>query len=218
VIIPSGVDTDTFFPGDKDLSLLRAHRLEDRFVIGWVGGFRPFHGLETLPAIAQKIRAHLPEAVLCLVGTGPKRDQIENDCRGLEDVVRFVGPVAHEDVARWIRSFDVCLLLAGSDEFHYSPLKLYEYLACARPVVAARAGDVRAVIRDGVNGLLVPVGDSQAVVDQIVRLAKDPALRQRLGSEARQMAQHSGSWGARADALLSALDDRNLLKLGSKTG
>jgi glycosyltransferase involved in cell wall biosynthesis len=216
VVIPNGVDTEAFAPGERHLDLLRAHGLEDRFVIGWVGGFRPFHGLQSIPAIARGLRDRLPGAVLCLVGTGPTRDEIEERCRGLEDTVRFAGPVDHEDVPRWIRSFDACLLLAGSDEFHYSPLKLYEYLACGRPVVAARAGDVGLVIRDGRNGLLVPVGNSQAVVDSIVRLADDAALRGRLGMEGRHTAQRFGSWGSRAEALLAALDDRNLLPLAGR--
>lgn len=211
VVIPNGVDTVTFSPGHRDRDLLRAHHLEDRFVIGWVGGFRPFHGLSSIPAFARELRFRLPGAAVCLVGTGPERDAIERRCRGMEDVVTFAGAVAHKDVPRWIRSFDVCLQLAGSQDFHYSPLKLYEYLACGRPVVAAGAGDVRSVIRDGVNGLLVPGGDPQTVADGVVRLAEDPSLRERLASEGRRSAERNGSWDARAEALLAALDDRNML-------
>jgi glycosyltransferase involved in cell wall biosynthesis len=211
VVIPNGVDTMAFSPGQRDRDLLRDHHLEDRFVIGWVGGFRPFHGLASIPSIAREIRAQLPGAALCIVGEGPERAAIERLCRGVEDVVTFVGAVAHQDVPRWIRSFDVCLLLAGPESFHYSPLKLYEYLACGRPVVAVGAGDVRAVIRDGINGLLVPQEDPRAVVDAVVRLAKDPSLRDRLASEGRRTAERKGSWDARAEALLAALDDRNIL-------
>lgn len=214
VVIPNGVDTALFSPGDPDPHLLRTHGLEGRFVVGWVGGFRPFHGLELVPAIAQALRARLPNALICLVGTGPTRDEIEKRCRGFEDTVRFVGPVMHADVPRWIRSFDVSLLLAGAEgDFHYSPLKLYEYLACGRPIVAPRVGDIGEVLSDGEDGLLVPAGDPKAVVIAIVRLAEDRQLRERLCRQAREKAEKQGSWDARAGALLARLEERRLLSL-----
>ena len=136
VVLPNGVDLEAFSPGERDVNLLRAHALDGRFVVGWVGGFRPFHGLDAVPAIAHRLRAEVPGAVLCLIGTGQERERIIALSQGLHDVLRLVGPVSHGEVARWIRSFDACLLLAGSNRFHYSPLKLYEYLGCGRPVVA----------------------------------------------------------------------------------
>jgi glycosyltransferase involved in cell wall biosynthesis len=213
VVVPNGVDLRVFSPGERDMDLLRAHHLDNRFVIGWVGGFRPFHGLDAIPVIARRLRTEVPGAVLCLVGTGQERGRIASLTTGLEDVLRFVEPVAHAEVARWIRSFDACLLLAGSNNFHYSPLKLYEYLACGRPVVAAAVGQVKRVIADGRNGLLVPARDPAAVVDAVARLAGDQALRRRLAEEARRTAERSGSWEARADTLLAALESRGLLAM-----
>ena len=210
IVVPNGVDLDLFSPGERDADLLPTYGLEGRFLVGWVGGFRPFHGLEAIPAIANRLRAEVPEAVLCLVGTGPERDSIARRTRGMEDVVRFIGPVAHDDVPRWIRSFDACLLLASSSDFHYSPLKLYEYMGCGRPMVAADVGEVSTVIRDGQDGLLVPPDDPGAVVSAIARLAEDRGLRERLGAEARRTAVRCGSWDARAEALLNAVESRGL--------
>jgi glycosyltransferase involved in cell wall biosynthesis len=210
VVIPNGVDLTLFSPGDRDVDLLRAHDLEGRFVVGWVGGFRPFHGLDALPEIAHRLRSEIPSSVLCLVGTGPERDELGRRARGMGDVIRFVGPVARVDVPRWLRSFHACLLLARSTDFHYSPMKLYEYMGCGRPVVAAAVGEVRKVISDGHDGLLVPPHHTGAVVDAIARLFRDDALRDRLGAAARRTAERSGSWESRAVALLAALESRQL--------
>jgi glycosyltransferase involved in cell wall biosynthesis len=212
VVVSSAVDIDAFSPGAPDEQLLRTHKLNGRFVVGWVGGFRPFHGLEAVPTIVRMMRARLPDAVLCLVGAGPLRDEIAERIRGFEESVHLIGPVPHEAVPRWIRSFDACLVLAGAGRFHYSPLKLYEYMGCARPVVAPRIAEMASVLSDGSDALLVHPGDPGAVVDALELLARDPALRLRIGREGRRTAERAGSWEARASTLLAALEARGLLE------
>jgi glycosyltransferase involved in cell wall biosynthesis len=201
VVIPNGVDLESFSPGDRDVSLLEEHGLEGRFVVGWVGGFRPFHGLEIVARVARELRDRVPEAVLCLVGAGPLWPDVESSVRGLDNV-RLVPAVAHTDVARWIRSFDACLLLAGRGGFHYSPMKLYEYLACGRPVVAARAGEMGRVLKEGRDALLVEPDDAEEVVSAVERLATNAQLRKDLGGSARITAERTASWDGRAAALL----------------
>lgn len=211
VVIPNGVELNAFSPGESDRDLRRRHGLEGRLVVGWVGGFRPFHGLELVGDIARGLRERVPEAVLCLVGTGPLHQEVAEQARALPDHIRLVGAAAPKDVPRWIRSFDVCLLLAATNAFHYSPLKLYEYLGCGRPVVAARAGQVPQAVTDGVEALLVPPNDPPAVVSAIQRLAEDPTLRRLLGQNARTTAQRSASWDSRALQLVEALEERGCL-------
>ncbi|MDQ3931434.1 MAG: glycosyltransferase family 4 protein, partial [Actinomycetota bacterium] len=200
-----------FSPGEPDHHLRHMYDLEGRLVVGWVGGFRPFHGLQLVGDIARELRERVPEAILCLVGTGPLHQQVADQARDLPDHLRLLGPVAPHDVPRWIRSFDVCLLLAAADDFHYSPLKLYEYLGCGRPVVAAHVGQVPQTVTDGLEALLVPPNDPPAVVAAIERLARDPMLRRQLGQNARATAERSASWERRALHLVKALEDRGYL-------
>ena len=216
-MIPNGVDLSLFAPGDPDPTLRDRHQLEDRFVVGWVGGFRPFHGLEMIPDIARGLREQVPGAVLCLVGTGPERESLKAGLSGMEDVVRILDPVAHDEVPAWLRSFDACLLLASKGDFHYSPMKLYEYLACGRPIVAMGAGQVADVLDDGRNGLVVPPDDPEGAITALVRLARDPALQKRLGAEARRTAVEEASWDRRARTLIDALESRGLLPVGTLT-
>lgn len=205
MVLPNGVDTSRFSPGPADVALRSAYGLDGRFTIGWVGGFRPFHGLELLPDIARRLRRRVPGAVLCLVGTGPLRQRLVDATRDVADVVRFLPPVVHDDVPRWLRSFDACLLLGEGHDFHYSPLKLYEYLACGRPVVATGVGQVDDVLGDLFRGWLVEPGDSDGIVERIHRLAQEPELRETIGSHGRELAVRSASWEVRAETLLDRL-------------
>jgi glycosyltransferase involved in cell wall biosynthesis len=111
-----------------------------------------------------------------------------------------------------LRSFDVCLLLASQGAFHYSPLKLLEYMACGRAIVAPRVGDVPLTVSDGAEALLVEPGVAKPVIDAVATLASDPLLRNRLGASARRMVERSESWEARAASLTQVLRSRRLLR------
>jgi glycosyltransferase involved in cell wall biosynthesis len=211
LVLGNGVDLDDFSPGPPNADFRVEHDLRGRLVVGWVGGFRPYHGLSLVPDVARLLRDAVPEAVLCLVGTGDLFDAISESVDDVRDSVRLVGSVPHDRVADWIRTFDVCLLLADPGPYHYSPLKLYEYMACGRPVVAAAVGDVADALYGDAGGILVPPGDANAVVNAVARLAADPSLRKRMGVEARTHAERLGGWEARAGTLVDALRDRSLL-------
>lgn len=210
LVLPNGVDLDLFSPGDAEVEMIRAQGLDDRFRVGWTGGFRPYHGLEVVPDMARGLKEEFPEAVICLLGMGPLREEIASRTRGLEDWVRFIDPVPQQDVPRWIRCFDVCLLLAQPGPFHYSPLKLYEYLACGRPVIASDVGNMGDVLSQ-VGGMLVSPRRPRQMLDAVKDLADDPELRARLASNGRSFAEQFASWDARARALLTTLEERGLV-------
>lgn len=205
VVVPNGVDLDRFSPGPPDHGIRAGIGSPDSFVIGWVGGFRPFHGLEMVPDLARRLLHAVPSAILCLVGAGPMRAQVARSVEPFANV-RLVPAVDPTDVPRWIRSFDAGLVLADARQgFHYSPMKLLEYLACARPAIAARAGDVGSMVRDEEQALLVEPGDVDGYVEAIARLADDRALGRRLGVAGRELVVAGGGWDQRARAILDAL-------------
>lgn len=209
-VVPSGVDIDLFTPGPPDDELVRNQHMQEQQRVGWVGGFRPFHGLELLPAFADLLHQRLPRAVLYLVGTGPLRGDVEAEM-ARRDWVRLVGAVPHQDVPAWIRCFDVAILAAGSGPFHYSPLKLYEYLACGAPVVAPKIGDIGRELVDGRDALLVPAGDAVAMTEAVCTLMRDHSVRHRLSQAARQRAVSDFSWNSRAASIVGALRERTLI-------
>src|SRR5262249_61878915 len=105
--------------------------------------------------------------------------------------VRATGTVAHDEIPAHLAAMDVALVLAAPDRsFHYSPLKLGEYLSAGVPVIAPRAGELPAQLHDDVDALLVAAGDRAALAAALQRLRDEPATRQRLARRARSAADH----------------------------
>jgi glycosyltransferase involved in cell wall biosynthesis len=201
VITPTGADLD-LFASLPDRNVVR-HRLglDDRFVVGWVGSFRRFHALEQ----AVEALAGLDRATLLLVGDGPERASVERLARARGVALVCTGTVPHDDVPGYLAAMDVGLVLASGDApFHYSPLKLAEYLAAGVAVVAPRAGALPAQLHEGVDALLVTPGDPVELASALRLLRDDPAARERLGEAARSAAAEHWSWDRSVGEALAA--------------
>jgi glycosyltransferase involved in cell wall biosynthesis len=125
------------------------------------------------------------------------------------DRVVFPGVIPARDLPGVLAACDVLLVVYrpyedGSDWFQ-SPIKLFESLAAGRAVVATRIGQVPEVIRDGHDGLLVDPHDDAGFREAVLRLARDPELRDRLGAEGRRTVEEGYTW---EDNVRRALDDR----------
>ncbi len=204
LITPTGVDLDLFGkprPADTSTPMRTALGLDDRFVVGWVGSFRPFHALD----VAVESMAQVDGAALLLVGDGPERDSVEALARSRRVHVVTTGTVPHTELPDYLGVMDVGLVVAAPGQtFHYSPLKLAEYLAAGVPVVAPRVAQIAARVTDGEEALLVPAGDAEALTGALIRLRDDPALRRRLSTKAQSVAT-DWSWDRQVERILAAL-------------
>lgn len=205
VVTPTGVDLELFSRRPESEQLRRRLRLEDRFVVGWSGSFRRFHALE----YAVEALSGIDGSVLFLVGDGPELASVRRLARERGVAVKCTGTVPHSDVATYIGAMDVGLVLAHPGRpFHYSPLKLAEYLAVGVPVIAPRVGQLAQRLRDGVDSLLVAPGDVDAMVDALRFLRDDPIEAKRLGVAARETAEREFSWDAQIRKITSLLRQR----------
>jgi glycosyltransferase involved in cell wall biosynthesis len=201
LVTPTGVDVELFSSTDDSGARRRELGLDGRFVVGWVGSFRRFHAVE----LAVEAVARVDGAALLLVGDGPERATLEAAGRRLGVDVVMTGTVPHADLPGYLGAMDAGLVLAeSSGVFHYSPLKLAEYLAAGLAVVAPRIPSVEERVTDEETGLLVAPGDLADLVAALVRLRDDVALRQRLSSTARAAAQR-WSWDRQVERVLAAL-------------
>lgn len=161
--------------------------LDGRFVIGFVGTFKQWHGVDFLLSAFGDLHRADPSTHLLLVGDGPLRQGFEEEVRkmGLREAVTFTGGVAHEEVPQYLAAMDVAVTpYPANDQFYYSPIKLFEYMAAGRAVVASRIGQVAEVVVDGATGLLFEPGDRAGLTNCLQRLRNDPALRNELGRRA----------------------------------
>lgn len=138
--------------------------------------------IRTLERVAQRRGA----ARLVLVGEGPERETIQRMVRArqLEGHVRFLG--LRTDVARLLPAADLALLTSVSEGI---PLTLIEAMAAGIPAVSTRVGGVGEVIEDGRSGLLAPASDDAALAENILCLANDSDLRDRMGRLGRERAE-----------------------------
>jgi glycosyltransferase involved in cell wall biosynthesis len=207
-VVPTAVDADRFSPEVDGSAVRHSLGLENRFVIGWVGSFRRFHGIDLAVDALARLQSAIPEAALMLVGDGFERAAIEEHASrlGLADSVRFVGQVGNQSLPTFVRAFDAAVLTAREGQsFHYSPLKLREYMASGLAVVAPRIGEMARISEDGKDSLLYPPGDVDALARALEMIASDRPMANRLGDAARSFALNGSTWDNRLDQVCDAL-------------
>lgn len=208
VVTPCSVDLEAFSPAVSGEPVRERHGLRERFVVGWVGSFRRFHGVELLLRAYASAFAGRSDTALLLVGDGFERPRMEELARrlGLRNAV-FAGGVGHEEVPAHMAAMDVAAVVdPGHGEFHYSPLKVREYLASGLAVVAPRSGELERLLADAETALLVPPGDADAVAHALARLHAEPVTRRRLGESARALMEREGAWDHQIDRVVRHLE------------
>lgn len=206
-VIHNGIDYGKFGTVPDTEAAKAKLGLSGRVVLGFTGFMREWHGLErVVDLIAADTRG---TRHLLLVGDGPARAGIEQRARELKvsDRVIITGVVGREQVASYVAAFDVALQPDVVD--YASPLKLFEYLALARPVVAPDKPNIREVLTHEQNALLFKADDPEAFTAAIARMADDGALRERLAQAARATIEQGGyTWdhnAQRVEALFHSM-------------
>jgi glycosyltransferase involved in cell wall biosynthesis len=214
-ILPNAVDTRLFRSDVRGEPARRRLNLDGRFVVGFAGSLKRWHGVDWLLAAFQELHQADPTAHALIVGDGPLRQSLEEQARkrGLSGALTFTGAVDHEAMPDYLAAMDVAVApYPALDDFYYSPLKVFEYMAAGRAVVASRVGQVAHILADGETGLLSEPGNAASFLRCIRRLRDDPALRQELGRRARE-ASAMHTWSRNAEQVISwvsALDARKL--------
>lgn len=205
-VVPNGVNPERFPAG-----LAPARPKEPgTFTVGFLGTLKAWHGLSVLAEALELLRRRVPEARLLIVGDGPERERLEADLagRGLLGVTRFTGSIAPADVPGLLACMDAAVApYPRLANFYFSPLKVYEYMAAGLAVVVSDIGQAAAVVRHEEDGLRCPPGDARALAAALERLAREPALRARLGRAARAKVHRAHTWRAVA---------RRILELGGR--
>ena len=135
---------------------------------------------------------------MIIAGDGQLRGDLEREFkkRGLTKQVRFTGALAHEEIPAVIRQFDIALAPypRHNHDFYFSPLKLFECMACGVPVVAANLGQISEVVTDGKTGLLYPPGNLDGLVGQCEKLLANPGSRAAIGNAAAKLVRQEFTW------------------------
>ena len=210
IVTPCAVDTARFHPGVSGEAVRQAHGLDGKTTIGWIGTFHKFHGLDLLVEAYAALEKERDDVCLVLVGDGQDRPRVEQLLSelGVRNVV-LTGVVPQDAVPAHLAAFDVATVVdPGFGTFHYSPLKLKEYLACGRAVVAPSSGQIGELVETHDVALLVPPGDSAALTAALIDLVDSPTDREDLGRRGAALIAESGTWRHQVVAAETALEKR----------
>ena len=178
-VIPNGINRAHFSSAPSESDAKSALGLTDSLVLGFTGFVRDWHGVDRV--IRWMASEDAPaNTVLMVVGDGPAREELEALASQLElqGRVRFTGVIDRNRVPEHVAAFDVALQPAVVA--YASPLKLFEYLALGKPVIAPRQPNIEEVLRNGDNALLFDAGEAGALELALTRLCADARLRAKL--------------------------------------
>jgi glycosyltransferase involved in cell wall biosynthesis len=180
-------------------------------VLGFTGFVRGWNGLE---AVLELLAT--PEGKACfllVVGDGPARAELEERARalGVAGRMRFTGVVKRTEVASFVSAFDVALQPAANP--YASPLKLFEYMALGRAIVAPDQPNIREILANGHDSVLFAPGDDRSFADAVLRLMRDLGLRARCAGNAIETVRRRRlTWSHNAERVLqlaASLRSRN---------
>jgi PEP-CTERM/exosortase A-associated glycosyltransferase len=198
-VIPNAVDIGEFrFGTPADERLQRDLGLSGLTVIGFIGSFYAYEGLDLLVQALPRVLQSRPDARLLLVGGGPQERALRAAVRqaGLEDKVVFTGRVPHREVQRYYSVVDVFAYPRHSMRLTelVTPLKPLEAMAQGQLLVASDVGGHRELIRDGETGILFKADDVQALADAILRMLGERARWPEIREQARKFVEQERNW------------------------
>lgn len=201
-VLPNAVDPERFHPAVRGGAVRERYGLHGRTVVGFAGRMRPWHDGPTLLRAFQRL--HTADAAYHLLLVGEMMPELLAAVQetGLERAVTCTGPVPHGEMPEHLAALDVAVSSHAAAEagelFYFSPLKLFEYLACGVPTVAAAVGQPGELIRPGHNGYLYPPGDDAALAAAIQRLAADPAHARAMAWNGAALVLQEHTWSQNA--------------------
>ncbi len=173
--------------------------------IGFLGHMLPWHRIDLLVDAIRQLRERGHEVQGLLVGGGRWKEYKQYAGQnGIEEQITFTGPVPPADVPVAVAAMDICA--APGIYEPGSPVKLFDYGAANRPIVAANAPSVTEIITDEENGLLFEEGSLEGLVGALTRLVEDDELRDQLGAAAREKVEEEHTWekvGQRTERVLN---------------
>ncbi|WP_026333263.1 TIGR04063 family PEP-CTERM/XrtA system glycosyltransferase [Thioalkalivibrio sp. ALM2T] len=179
-VIPNAVDAEAFrLGGAPDAELKVQLGLANARVLGFIGSFYAYEGLDLLLEAFPRIRAQAPDVRILLVGGGPQAERLQEQARrlGIAEQVVFAGRVPHDQVQRYYDLVDLLVYPRHSMRLTelVTPLKPLEAMAQGRLLVASDVGGHRELIRHGETGWLFPADDPYALADTVLdTLARAP--------------------------------------------
>jgi glycosyltransferase involved in cell wall biosynthesis len=209
VVIPNGIDPEKFHPGVSGRTVRESYSLNGKLVIGFVGWFRKWHGLEMLLELMHKAGLAEKNIGLLLVGDGPAYPELDRYVKqhNLESSVIFTGPIKREEIPAHIAAIDIAVQPSATE--YACPIKIVEYMGMAKCIVAPDQANIREIIEDGVEAFLFKPGDKESLRSTLLNLLDNPARQKESGQRAHKaIFERKFLWRANAEKALNLVSGK----------
>jgi colanic acid biosynthesis glycosyl transferase WcaI len=209
-VVPNGVDTAQYYAADEPPPIDALRRAGGEMVVGYLGNFGASQDLPSVLEAAALLEREDPRIRVVLAGEGTTADQVQARARELGLRRTSIHPPIPKTATRaFYNACDVCLVpLANFPILQETiPSKIFEVMACERPVVASLAGEAARVVRESGGGVVAAPGDPRAIADAVLRLRDTPAAeRAAMGAAGRAYVSAHFAREALADRYLEILE------------
>ncbi|WP_230425623.1 TIGR04063 family PEP-CTERM/XrtA system glycosyltransferase [Spartinivicinus ruber] len=198
-VIPNAVDTERFQPLlEKQQAIVTKHQLQDKLVLGFIGSFYAYEGLDTLINAMPELASAIPNSCLLLVGGGPEEAKLKAMVANnpVKDKIIMVGRVPHDQVQDYYSVVDLFVYPRKSMRLTelVTPLKPLEAMAQHKLVVASDVGGHRELIQHGHNGLLFKKGDVSDLVAKVKAIQANREQWQQILQNGRRYVETERTW------------------------
>jgi len=202
VKVTAAANTELFNPDINPKIIRKKYGLWGKKVIGYAGNFEKWHGVPDLVCAADYVLQEDPTIVFLLVGNATSDVIRMIHVTGKPDSFILPGPVDYFQVPVYLATADILVAPfnpVGADHtqkhgYIYSPIKIFEYMALGKPLIASDLLPIKTVIRDGIDGILIPSGRPKKLAKAILKLLQNEKLKIELGKNARAKVLQYYSW------------------------
>ncbi len=195
---------------EPNLDFRAKYKLKDKIVIGWVGAGVGWTGIEVLNKTMHQLMKEYPSVTFLMIGSQENMDFFREHFHKDGDADRFIlaGFVPHEDIPKYLSCMDIVLAPYPKFDFFYaSSMKLFEYMAAGKAIVATRVGQIAEVIKEGENGYLFDPEIPGELYQKVSKLVSSEKLRKRLGQSARIDSQREWNWDRVAEKMSTVFEE-----------
>ena len=212
LVTPNSADPDKFAPhAETGKKIRKKYGIpEEAIVIGFVGKLRPWHGVELLVRSMETIVKENGNCHLLIVGYGPSEEELKKQCKYFElnNYVTFTGKIPHHKIPEYLNAFDIAV--SPKATFYASPMKILEYMAAQKAVIAPEMPNILDIIEDQKTGLCFQPNNNNDLTEKLLLFIKNDTLQKKIAQNARNKILAENGWQNNVNLILTRLKQLNL--------